>query len=508
MMAHSRFAGLRFIGALLAVLFPLCAIAQTPGTLDTTFGGTGGVVTAVSPAGGDDRVRAMVLQPDGKIVLGGTCEDDFCLVRYLPNGTLDATFGAAGRVIQNVVGTDNAYAMALQPDGKFVLVGTCIPNLTLTSTMCAARFTTTGALDVTFGGGGTGWITVDITSGGDVARAVALQGDGKIVMAGVCTGFISPTLQDFCLVRLNSDGTLDTSFNGTGKVVTTFGGSGLNQGANAVAVQPDGKIVAAGYCHVGSFDSFCVARYEANGVQLDGTFGSGAGYVTKQLFASYNSRAYAIMLQPNGKMLVGGECGSALCMIRYLATGAPDTSFGVNGVVGTAGTTSYEGKTGALALAPDGTVMHAGWSNPGPGIDYRRIERYAYDGTPPAGFFTPTIIASHYINGEAQGWNAIAMQRDGKVVVASSGAEASGLVGDFLVARYHGFATEVGNCSLDIDGDGKVLATTDALIQARVALGMTGSAVTNGITFAPHAQRQNWADIRSYLITQCGMMIP
>ncbi|MEO7255493.1 MAG: hypothetical protein ABIZ64_14805, partial [Casimicrobium sp.] len=300
--------------------------AQTPGSLDTSFGGTGSVVTPVSPSTGDDRASSMVVQPDGKIVVGGGCENDFCMVRYLPNGSLDSTFGSGGKVTQSLLGNDSANAMALQPDDKLVLVGACrLPNST-DGRMCAARFTATGALDTTFGAG-VGWVTVNVTGGGDSARAVALQSDGRIVMAGACAELFGGTGSDFCLARLNASGLIDTTFGTAGIIVNTFGGGNVAQGAFAVVVEANRFIVVAGYCQVGSYDSFCVARYVANGSMLDNTFGGGTGVVTTQVAASVNTRAYGLAYQPDGKILVSGECGSVPCAVRYLSTGVLDASF-------------------------------------------------------------------------------------------------------------------------------------------------------------------------------------
>ena len=166
--------------------------AQTPGTLDTSFGATGFVTTPVSASTGDDRARAMVVQPDGKIVVGGGCENDFCLVRYLPNGSLDGTFGIGGKITQSLLGRGIVYVLALQPNDKLVMVGACRLPANVYGQMCAARFTATGALDPTFGAG-VGWVIVNFTGVGAIARAVALQSDGCIVMADGCSGIGSST---------------------------------------------------------------------------------------------------------------------------------------------------------------------------------------------------------------------------------------------------------------------------------------------------------------------------
>ena len=134
------------------------------------------------------------------------------------------------------------------------------------------------------------------------------------------------------------------------------------------------------------------------------------------------------------------------------------------------------------------------------------MRRYAADGEATAGTFTQVPL-SPSVNSEPQGWSAIAVQADGKILLTSSTPGQTSTEGDFLVARYHGFPSEVRNCSMDVDGDGKVIATTDGLLLTRAMLGFTGSALINGVTFAPHALRKTGADIRDYLISQCGMSI-
>jgi uncharacterized delta-60 repeat protein len=475
--------------------------AQTPGSLDTSFGGTGSVVTPVSPSTGDDRASSMVVQPDGKIVVGGGCENDFCMVRYLPNGSLDSTFGSGGKVTQSLLGRDAAYALALQPDDKLVLVGACRLPASLDGQMCAARFTAAGALDTTFGAG-VGWVSVNFTGVGDIARAVALQSDGRIVMAGGCGGLGNSTGEDFCLARLNASGLTDTTFGTAGKIVNTFGGGNVAQGAFAVVVETNRFIVVAGYCRVGSYDSFCVARYVANGSMLDNTFGSGTGVVTTQVAANVNTRAYGLAYQPDGKILVSGECGSVPCAVRYLSTGVLDASFAGGGIAG--GSASFQsGGGGALALSFDGSFIVAGWSNPAAGINNRNVRRYAADAEGSGAGFTQVPIG--FASSNPLGWRAVALQRDGKILVASSTFGAAG--DDFVIARYHGFPSAARNCSMDVDGDGRVIATIDGLILTRAMLGFASSAAINGITFAPHAVRTTWSDIRDYLVSQCGMSI-
>jgi uncharacterized delta-60 repeat protein len=475
-------------------------VAQSFGEFDLSWGGTGRVVTAVSPGNGDDQPRAVVIQSDGKVVVGGSCANTFCMVRYLENGTLDNTFGQLGRVTQPLLGVDLAYGMALQPDGKLILVGECDVVNGLNRRFCVARFTTTGGLDSTFGAG-VGWVDIDLRLTYDAAQAIALQPDGKILLAGTCFTF-NGTLYDFCLVRLLPNGSLDTSFNGSGSVIIPRRGTDTrNDYATAVALQPNGMIIVVGYCEYAK-DVMCAVRYKPDGSGVDPNFGGG-GYIVwsdpnGSLINGFGDRAYSIVVQPNGKFIVGGNCNGQPCAVRFLETGVRDAAFGAEGAVFVSPGAYWPDPVvyGTVTLRPDGSILLTG--------------RFAVfedrDGI--GGLFESTgILKTGQLtsdSGTRMGWRAHAVQADNKIVTIGACTETAS---DFCVSRFSGGTIEYRNCSLDIDGDGKVLATTDSLVHARIALGMTGSAVISGITFPTNAIRKLWPDIRNYLITQCGMSI-
>ena len=199
----------------------------------------------------------VVIQPDGKIVIAGYSGNqpgrDFFVARYLPNGTLDNTFNSTGYVIIPLLGDDYANAVALQSDGKIVAAGTS--NLDF----AVVRYNTNGSLDTSFDTDGI--VTTEI-AGGDYINDVIIQPDGKIIAAG-------GSGSDFSLARYDSNGSLDPTFDSDGKVLVDFGGFDY---AFAAALQPDGKIVAAGYKYnIG----MAVARFNPNG-SLDTSF-HGAG---------------------------------------------------------------------------------------------------------------------------------------------------------------------------------------------------------------------------------------
>ena len=314
----------------------------------------------------------------------------------------------------------------------------------LAAIAACATFTThaaPGDLDTAGFGSGFGKVITAIGTSDDEATAIALQPDGKILVAGSCFNGIT---FDFCLARYLASGTLDTSFNTNGKVITAVGTG--HDTARAIALQPDGKIVVAGHCYNGSNDDFCLARYLASGA-LDTSFNT-TGKVFTAIGSSYDE-ARALALQPDGKIVVAGRCSNVgdydFCLARYHSSGALDTSFNTTGKVVSIFGSSSNNEASALALQPDGKIVAGECSN--------------------------------------------------------------GSNNDFCLARYQGGPFDARNCSMDIDGDNQVLATTDSLIHARIALGLRGNAVIGGITFASHATRTTWPAIRDYLVAQCGMSI-
>ncbi len=232
-------------------------------------------------------------------------------------------------------GTDIANAVVLQSDGKIVAVGQDSSDFAL------ARYNADGSLDSSFGTGGK--VTTDF-GGSDAALAAVLQPDGKIVAVGTSAA-------DFALARYNTDGSLDTSFGTGGKVTTDFGGTDQ---AWAAVLQPDGKIVAAGLASA----DFALARYNTNG-SLDTSFGTG-GKVTTSFEGSDQARA--VVLQPDGKIVaVGWDNGVEFALARYNTDGLLDSSFGTGGKV----TTDFGGSDAALAavLQSDGKIVAVGFAN-------------------------------------------------------------------------------------------------------------------------------------------------
>ena len=236
-----------------ALLLLPAAGRANPGDLDPTFGIGGKVTTGI---GTDDYGYAVAIQADGKLVVAGETNNginyDFALVRYNANGTLDATFGTGGKVTTAVGTSDGAaYALAIQADGKLVVAGAT--NNGINYDVALVRYNANGTLDATFGTGGK--VTTAIGTL-DYAYALAVRPDGKLVAAGET---FNGSTADFALARYNANGTLDPTFGTNGTVKTAIGTR--DDAASALAIQADGKLVAAGETDNGTNYDFALARY-------------------------------------------------------------------------------------------------------------------------------------------------------------------------------------------------------------------------------------------------------
>jgi uncharacterized delta-60 repeat protein len=227
------------------------------GELDATFSGDGKQSLGFG-AGRHDFASNLALQPDGKILVagescsstGGSC--NFALARLNTDGSLDTSFRGTGRASTDFLGDDRAYGLALQADGKIVLVG--IKYAVSTSYFAMARYNTDGSLDATFNGTGKKVFNFSGNPNREGARSVAVQADGKIV---VCGSVFNGSNDDFALARFTSSGASDLTFSGDGKLAINFGG---NESCAGLALQPDGKYVLAGYRLLSGFRTFALAR--------------------------------------------------------------------------------------------------------------------------------------------------------------------------------------------------------------------------------------------------------
>ena len=312
------------------------------GGIDQSFGGGNGVQTDFF--GDTDRAFSVAIQADGKILAVGVAYNglpngfDFGLARYNSDGTLDPAFGAAGKVATDFnSGDDLALAVAVQPDGKVVVAG-----LTSLSggNFALARYNTGGSLDTSFGNGGK--ITTDFNGRADYAYGLALQPDRKIVVVGWAYNSTS-TQSDFALARYMPNGDLDSKFGTNGKLTTDF--FGRSELAKDVLVLSDGRIVVVGYAMTGSTDTtddFALACYNQDG-SLNSSFGTGGKVITD--FWGYEDVPYGMALSDTGRLVVAGYCGTGsgnwdAAMSCYLTGLEPDfdLSFDQPAVTGVRGT--------------------------------------------------------------------------------------------------------------------------------------------------------------------------
>ncbi len=344
---------LAVLTCLILGLLPAAAMAR-PGDLDPSFGNGGKATIAF---GGADAAWGTVEQPDGKLVLVGQTATDAsspanCAVaRLSPNGSPDSSFGAAGKATVDFGGDDACFSGALQSDGKIVVAGKTTSSGV--DQWALARLNADGSLDTSFGTGGKSIITWG--SSGGRAVSVSVQPDGRIVVVGLTS--TAATQSDFTALRLTSNGSIDTSFGTGGHTIVDFGG---DDHVEAQARQSDGKIILAGDSTAGmSGHNFAAARLNPDG-SVDSTFGAGGKVV---LDFGGDDGADAVALQPDGKVLLAGSTtagasGGDFALARLNSDGSLDASFGTGGKA----TVDFGGADVAfgLALQPDGSVILAG----------------------------------------------------------------------------------------------------------------------------------------------------
>jgi uncharacterized delta-60 repeat protein len=421
--------------------------AQTPANLDATFGSSGKVVTRDFGRGKD-----LLVQPDGKILLGGETEvsgilnNEFAVIRYNTDGTLDSTFGTNGEAAlnfdlypSNYGSDDHVLTIALQPDGKILAAGyTKGENSDYAGTFLAiARFNADGSLDTTFGTDGKIKLrpseNLEITYG---IVSLALQPDGKFIVAGASSsGSVNQPHGDFYLARLNANGTMDGTF-GTGGTVTTHLLSDNSQAAlRHIVLQPDGKIVLLGRDTGTDSDSnseggAVIIRYNADG-SLDDTFGSGGIVLSDTKSVALNAigfdTASDAQIEPDGKIIVAEESylntGTSQAqlssfLLRLNADGTRDDTFGTDGFI----TRSIVPATLPLVRRQADGKYLLGGTYDGTNLDFL-LQRFNADGSIDSDFGTNHgYTGTDFQGGDDTAW-AMLLQPDGNVVLGGSSGE-------------------------------------------------------------------------------------
>ena len=425
---------------------------------DPNFGNNG-VVRTDFPYGGIsyfNEAKKVLAAPDGSSFVLLRFNGQAVITHLNVNGSIDLAYGNNGYSVPVVM---DALDAALQNDGKIVVAGS---SQTGTGNAIAlVRYNSIGSLDTDFDADGkvqTSFI-YNGTNSSALAQSVAIQSDGKIVAAGYSyTG----TGYDFTLVRYNSNGSLDADFNGDGKVQTPFLFNGINSSAFAqsVAIQSDGKIMAAGYSNTGSGTSFTLVRYNSNG-SLDTDFDIDGKVQTSFIYSGTNSYAGAqsVAIQSDGKIVAAGYSQTAtgidFTLVRYNSDGSFDTDFDADGKVQTSfiySGTNSSAVSQSVAIQSDGKIMAAGYSYTGTGNAFTLV-RYNSDGSLDADFDgdgkiqTPFIYNGTYSDAMAR---SVAIQSDDKIVAAGYSQTGTGIA--FTLVRYN----IDGSLNTSFDGDGKL----------------------------------------------------
>ena len=410
-LCHVRTAG---TVALPTALLEVSPFPTGAGSLDLCFG-AGGRRFTTNIGYASEGASAVAIQPDGKIVVAGTDYNnttgsyDASLVRYLSTGELDSSFGTLGKA-QGDLGAylDYTNAMALQSDGKIVVAGTSDADFAL------ARFTAAGVLDTTFDTDGI--VKTDFSaSSDDYTNALRIQSDGKLVVVGRTGADANPN--NFAIARYTTTGVLDTTFDTDGKQTIDFGaGSDV---AFAVTQQSDGKLVVVG----SDYSDFAIARLTSSGA-LDTSFDTDGKKLTN--FVSSPDEAHGVLVQPDGKILVGGWAYNTdtntydFALARYSSSGVPDATFGFGGRVISDLGSGQNDYANAIALQSDGKIVLGGFTYNGSDDDFA-VARFESNGAPDSTFdndgFAITKIGVASVSDQIK---TLAIQANGKIVVAGS----------------------------------------------------------------------------------------
>jgi len=424
--------------------------------LDTSFDGDGKATTgSFFEEGGRD----VVIQPDGKIIVVGGKSSNFNVqsmasVRYNTNGSLDATFGNNGiYVLPSLAGSQIVFAKAvavdLQPDGKILLAGSGGTSSSSNQIFLIVRLNSNGSLDTTFGSGGR--VIRDIGSSNTYGRLSSLVFDStrnKIYVAGTMPIDPDGEAYGYTVMRFDSNGLPDTTFNGTGTQAFPVADSRpLATGLNDIALQPDGKLVATGFAqyfipNTPSIESFGTARLNLDG-SLDASFGTNGVVITDFTYTEndttfyHTAAAQTVTILPNGNIFVGGRGGSGsggptrnfYYAAQLNTNGGLDSSFGTNGKIRADGVAILDS-----ALDSNGKLIIVGEKD----TDFA-VGRLSPNGALDSTFGTTGFVLTNF--GLTESAFAVALQTDGKIVVSggSKNPQTSGPGSDFSdVARYTG----------------------------------------------------------------------
>jgi uncharacterized delta-60 repeat protein len=458
-----------------------------PGDLDTAFGGGDGIVTTAISTG-DSLGRAVAVDSQGRMIVAGTRiangSADFAVARYTAAGELDTSFSADGKLLTDFGSViDEGYGVAVDSQDRVVVAGVSVSGSDWD--FAVARYTAAGELDTSFGGGD-GKLTTAIGPSADSGWGVAVDSAGRIIVAGQSH---NGSDSDFAVVRYTSAGELDTTFGTDGKVTTAIGSS--TDWGRAVVVDSQGRVVVAGYSYNGSDEDFAVARYTAAGV-LDTSFGGGDGIVTTAIGSGTDS-GYAVAVDSQDRVVVAGYSDSGsdwdFAVARYTSAGVLDISFGGGDGKQTTDFGSGTDSAYGVAVDSDDRVVVAGESYNGNNDDFA-VVRYTSSGVLDASFSSNGVVKTEIGTGDDKGF-AVAIDSEGRIVVA--GESFNGSNEDFTVVRYAGASLPGAPTGVaGMSGDGQVelswvapsvtggAAVTDHVVEVSGDGGSTWFALVDG----------------------------
>ncbi len=384
------------------------------GTLDTNFYGSGVLVTNVGIR--QAEANAVSIQPDGKIMIAGYsingCGGNaLTLCRLNSDSTFDPSFGSGGKLVTGM-GQQSSMAtpMVIQPDGNIVVAGVTYDGAN--DSVTVLRFLTNGVPDGSFGIGGS--VTSIVGTNGSSPGSIALQGDGKIVVAASA----SVSGNDIAILRYNTNGSPDATWNGTGKMLTAIGSSG--DAMTTLSIQPDGKIINAGASAFTTVEKFSMLRCASNGA-LDNSFGS-FGKVATSLPNETQSAGYAMALQPDHKIIMAGTAVIApanqlqLALARFNTNGTLDTTFGTSGAA-IASIGLANSLVQSVALQSDGKIVAACRAQNGPFFKFA-VARFLPNGVLDSTYGFGGVNYFDYGTGADENVNAMALDPLGRMVMA------------------------------------------------------------------------------------------
>ncbi len=400
-----------------------------PGNPNPDFGDGGIVKTSFGKW--YNHCTSMTLQPDDKILLAGIANRmdtaNFALARYSKAGELDKSFSVDGIVITDFGPyAEDAYSVALTPDGKIVLAGCSFNGPVSGWNFIVARYNSDGMLDLSFDEDGK--VCSDFSESSDFAYSACIQNDGKIIVAGYIY-----EIMDFALIRYNTDGSPDNTFGEEGRVITDID-EAFNI-ARCMVIQPDGKIIAAGSNQYTSEDmDIVLVRYNPDG-SIDNTFSVDGKVVTS--LGEYTELAKAIALQPDGKILIAGGSDDGTdsdgVLVRYNSDGTLDLSFDEDGIVITdiSCTSIY---TTSLVIQPDNKIVVAGTADNGTDYDIFLL-RYNSDGSLDPTFGDEGIVITDIDNQDNEAVS-VALSESGNIIVSGNSSPIPSGYSNTFIASY------------------------------------------------------------------------